>query len=101
MPARPIRQRVTLLPERVLLAGDATKREARPWMGRAVSGSGGNGALDVPPGLPPLVPLIIPQIPQVALNRENQGSFKIINYTFWIEIDNEDCRFVVYYRFPS
>ncbi|KRZ81116.1 hypothetical protein T08_4537 [Trichinella sp. T8] len=41
------------------------------------------------------------RIPQVALNRENQGSFKIMNYTFWIEIDNEDCRFVVYYRFPS
>ncbi|KRZ82582.1 Retrovirus-related Pol polyprotein from transposon [Trichinella sp. T8] len=67
MPARPIRQRVTLLPERVLLAGDATKREARPWMGGAVSGSGGNGALDVPPGLPPLVPLMLPFGPIVHL----------------------------------
>ncbi|KRX32465.1 hypothetical protein T06_6914, partial [Trichinella sp. T6] len=41
------------------------------------------------------------RIREVALNRGYQGCFKITNYISWIEIDNEDCRFVVYYRFPS
>ncbi|KRY46566.1 hypothetical protein T03_1846 [Trichinella britovi] len=35
------------------------------------------------------------RIREVALNRGYQGCFKIMNYTFWIEIDNEDCRFAV------
>ncbi|KRZ82866.1 Retrovirus-related Pol polyprotein from transposon [Trichinella sp. T8] len=48
VPARPTRQGVTLLSERPREAGDATKREARPWMGGAVPGSGGNGAANVP-----------------------------------------------------
>ncbi|XP_003366954.1 conserved hypothetical protein [Trichinella spiralis] len=47
VPARPTRQGVTLLPERPRVAGNAMKREARPWMGGAVPGSGGNGAVDV------------------------------------------------------
>ncbi|KRZ76570.1 hypothetical protein T10_1706 [Trichinella papuae] len=48
MPARPSRQGVTLLPERPRVAGDATKREARPWLGGAVPGSRSDGAADVP-----------------------------------------------------
>ncbi|KRX38354.1 hypothetical protein T05_2649 [Trichinella murrelli] len=47
------------------------------------------------------VAALYPRIREVALNRGYQGCFKITNYTFWIEIDNEDCRFVVHYRFPS
>ncbi|KRX32909.1 hypothetical protein T09_13926 [Trichinella sp. T9] len=41
------------------------------------------------------------RIREVALNRGNQGCFKIMNYTFWIEVDNVYCRIVIYYRFPS
>ncbi|KRX41741.1 hypothetical protein T09_13246 [Trichinella sp. T9] len=41
------------------------------------------------------------RIRDVALNRRYQGRFKITNYCLWIEIDPEDCRFVVYYRFLS
>ncbi|KRX47010.1 hypothetical protein T05_12321 [Trichinella murrelli] len=44
---------------------------------------------------------LYPRIQEVALNRGYQGCFKITNYCLWIEIDAEDCRFVVYYRFPS
>ncbi|KRY45609.1 hypothetical protein T03_6036 [Trichinella britovi] len=40
------------------------------------------------------------RIQEVALNRGNQGCFKIMNYTFWIAFDNVDCRIVIYYRFP-
>ncbi|KRX62531.1 hypothetical protein T09_14858 [Trichinella sp. T9] len=47
------------------------------------------------------VAALYPRIREVALNRGYQGYFKITNYTFWIEIDPEDCRFMVHYRFHS
>ncbi|KRZ56327.1 hypothetical protein T02_14628 [Trichinella nativa] len=40
------------------------------------------------------VAALYPRIQEVALNCGYQGCFKITNYCLWIEIDNEDCRFV-------
>ncbi|KRY31239.1 hypothetical protein T03_10899 [Trichinella britovi] len=47
------------------------------------------------------VATVYPRIREVALNQGCQECFKITNYCLWIEIDPEDCRFMVYYRFHS
>ncbi|KRY04882.1 hypothetical protein T12_12199 [Trichinella patagoniensis] len=46
------------------------------------------------------VAALYPRIREVTPNCRYQGCFKITNYCLWIEIDPEDCRFMVYYLTP-